>query len=417
MSRLPIPNEILPEILSQIRHFEDESVETLISVALVARVFLEPCRQLLYSDITVHDIGSSWYGPVFLDFQSCLSFLQAYPHLARHATKLIITGQYWNDEVPIDWEELERGTRFSQISSFLPNLKSVSLAGGHSNDVYGEHVGLAILNSLSPSISSLTFILPVTFASTIQFLSLLGRFTNLRSLTLGRCSAGNGGSWDASQIYNSSRSTVPLLRKLATFDLSNNFENDFVDYILHPESPHPARQLRKLQATFNDKSLLERLLKAQTSNHLRKLRIGHATEHANKEVSISHQRPVEFTSLQRFTALQKVHIWNLPFTESIKWILDLTACDDIWSGPKINIELSFSTCSSTDALYDPEEWKRLDTQLSLWSSLELLTLAISPGKFGKEKTLPLMEKLVEAKKVIVPGGCCDVCDFFADRPE
>ncbi|KAH8823324.1 hypothetical protein DL96DRAFT_1819055 [Flagelloscypha sp. PMI_526] len=420
MSRVRIPNEMLHEILRQFEDLKDtDNVTTLLSAALAARLFLEPCRRLLYSGITVyyHETNRG-YGQAFLDFPSCLDFLQAHPHLARHSTTLTVARENWNDEVPVNWEEASEGDiHLLQICALLPNLKSASLRGGHTLDIFGEHIGLAILNSLPPSIRSLQFDVRVMFATTTQFLLVLSRFTNLTSLKLEGCTVANGDLWDSEQTRDFSRSHVSPIRYLVTFWLSSILERDLIEYLLHPESPHPAQQLRQLHTDFKDEFLLKRLLDAQTSSHLQSLEIRHATEYDKQQSSIFHQRPVEFTSLKRFTALQHVDINNLLLTDSIRWILDLIACDDMRSGARINITLSFGTCSSTDTVYDPEEWKTLDSQLSYWSSLELLTLSISPSKFGEETLLPLMEKLMKAEKVVVPAPYCECCDYFADGNE
>ncbi|KAH8823475.1 hypothetical protein DL96DRAFT_1617678 [Flagelloscypha sp. PMI_526] len=420
-----IPSELFPEILSQLGDLEHEASvrKTLVSSALVARHFLEPCRQLLYSRITIYSHAPSrGHGLTFSDFPSCLDFLRRHPHLARHATALNISrsGENWNDEIPAAWEEVEGGIYLSRTCSLLPNLRSASIGGytGSWTDVLKEHIGVAILSSLPPSLFSLSFELYVMFASTTQFLSLLSRFTGLTSLKLESITVGNGRSWNAEQICKSPRSTISPIRSLVVDGLTRILARDLVDYLLHPESPHPAHQLHHLHVEFKDQFLVARILEAQTSSYLQRLEISHISESAKRKGSSVHRRrPVEFTSLKRFTSLKQVQIYSLLFTESIRWILDLTTYNEAHPDVQTRISLSFGTCKSTDVLYDPEEWKTLDNQLSRWSNLEMLTLDITPQKFGEEKTFPLLEKLVKAGKVNVPAPWCFCCDEFADSDD
>ncbi|KAH8827444.1 hypothetical protein DL96DRAFT_1681197 [Flagelloscypha sp. PMI_526] len=241
------------------------------------------------------------------------------------------------------------------------------------------------------------------FASTTQFLSLLSRFTSLTFLKLGWLTVGNGSLWDVDRICKPLHSTVSPIRNFIVDGLSSIIARDLLDYLLHPESPHPGHQIRHLHAKFEDQSLVARLLEAQASNHLQSLNIKHISEFDEGTTSFIHlQQPVEFTSLKRFTSLTQVRIRRLCLTESIYWILDLTAGNEVQSNIKMELMLSFGTCRSTDEVYDPKEWRRLDNQLSRWSSLKMLTLAILPQKFGEEETFPLLKKLVAAGKVVVP---------------
>ncbi|KAH8823474.1 hypothetical protein DL96DRAFT_275981 [Flagelloscypha sp. PMI_526] len=298
-----IPSELFPEILNQFGDLEKaNNLKTLVSSSLVARLFLEPCRRLLYSRLAVWCYAPNHvHGLAFADFPSCLSFLRAHPHLARHTTTLTIarTGENWNDEVPIAWEEVEGGIYLSQVCALLPNLKSASL-GGHTgtwNGVLGEHVGVAIFSSLPPSLSSLGFELYVMFASSTQFLSLLSRFTRLTSLKLGWFTVGNGRSWDAEQICNSPHSTVTPIRSLVIDGLTRIIARDLMDYFLHPESPHPIHQLHHLHVEFKDQFLVARILEAQASDHLESLEINHTSESAKKKTSSVHRTWILLTSL------------------------------------------------------------------------------------------------------------------------
>ncbi|KAH8823328.1 hypothetical protein DL96DRAFT_1713750 [Flagelloscypha sp. PMI_526] len=412
--REPLPNELVHEIVSHLDNFSDEDVVKAVqSVALVARRFTEPCQRLLYSRIHVAQVQrlppSHW---IFHGLHALFLFLEKYPHLGTYTLYFSI------DQTEDSWIQLGEAARLGRLGKHLPNLVAACFTGhtGETSPALGQNFGISIFNTLPVHLTTLILTLHIEFASAAQFISLFGRLTALRTLHLGWVFIEDQKKWNGGGLDQVRHKAPCFLESLQLEGNSEEFVESIVDYLLDPSSPHSARHLKRLSMRCEDKSLLARLLREQTSpSQLRQLDITHLSDDwglAPGDIELD--ADIDWPSLEHFDALTDMRIMDLKVTESIRWMLSLFKCSSDQTSIK-TIRFSFKDVEYLELrdMWDPEAWRELDKMMTRFCALESVTIFPANRQVSPRKISTLLEDLDESGKLVIDtNGYCSSCDDF-----